>query len=164
MATAEAALAALESIARDMRLLVAHFGAEARPAAATTAYDGPTEGHLASDRDLDSQYGNPQVKTKDPRDWTGPTMRERRFSECPVEYLDQYAPFLDWMANQSRAQAEDPTTPPEDVSKALKTVKYKRLDASRARGWAQRLRNGWKPTEPEPTADLNPITADDIAF
>ena len=123
---------------------------------------------VASDRDLDSQYGNPEVKAKDPRDWTGAVMKGRRFSECPPEYLELVASRLDYFADQNRELADDQQTPPENVQELLKKAKYNRIDASRARGWAQRKRNGWQPPAPEPdafgtTADA-PLTADEIPF
>lgn len=91
---------------------------------------------VASDADLDGKYGDPEVKAKDPRDWTGPTMRGKRFSECPPEYLDMVADRLDYFCSTNEGKTE------EDQKK----LKYQRLDASRARGWAKRLRSGWKPS------------------
>lgn len=81
--------------------------------------------------DLDSQHGNPIVKTKDPRDWTGAPMKGKHFSECPPEYLDLLADRFDYFAGKE----EDP-----------KKAKYNRLDAARARGWATRLRSGYVST------------------
>lgn len=93
---------------------------------------------IASDRDLDSQYGDPQVK-KDPRDWTGEQIAPRPMSECPAEYLDILADFYSWQA----AKAEEKN----EVTSAGKPVApYRRQDAARARGWAKRIRAGWKPT------------------
>lgn len=85
--------------------------------------------------DLDGQHGDPIVKAKDPRDWTGDSMKGRRFSECPPEYLDMIAERFDYFAGKE-----------EDAKKA----RYNRLDAARARGWSQRLRGGWAPpSEPQ---------------
>lgn len=99
----------------------------------------------APDVDLDGPHGNPIVKAKDPRDWTGEPMKGRNFSECPPEYLDMLAERFDYFAGNE----PDP-----------KKAKYNRLDATRARGWAQRLRGGYVPpvgdvdgnsfAEPEP--------------
>lgn len=80
--------------------------------------------------DLDSQYGDPVIKAKDPREWTGDLMKGRKLSECPANYLDLLAARYDWF-NQSE---EDP-----------KKKKYNSLDAARARGWAARIRAGYKP-------------------
>lgn len=93
---------------------------------------------VASDADLDSQYGDPEVRAKSPRDWTGDSMTGRKFSECPPEYLDMVADRLDYFASKE----EDP-----------KKAGYNRKDAARARGWARRLRNGWKPAE-TPASDF----------
>ncbi len=77
--------------------------------------------------DLDGKHGDPEVKAADPRDWTGPTMRGRRFSACPPEYLDLLADRFDYFASKD----DDP-----------KKRRYNELDAARARGWAERIRNG----------------------
>ena len=82
--------------------------------------------------DLDGPHGDPVVKAKDPRDWTGDPMKGRHFSECPADYLDMLADRFDYFAGQE-----------EDARKA----KYNRLDASRARGWAQRKREGYVPPQ-----------------
>lgn len=92
--------------------------------------------------DLDSPHGNPVVKAKDPRDWTGEPMKGRTFSECPADYLDLVAERLDYFSAQLGDSADD-----------QKKRKYNTLDAARARGWAARKRAGW--TAPEPVAGLN---------
>lgn len=115
----------LRSIDASLKALVARGGVAAEQAGAT----------VASDRDLDSQYGDPEVKAKDPRDWTGAPMRGRKFSQCPPEYLDMVAERLDYFCSQNTGATE------EDQKK----LKYQRLDAARARGWAKRIRAGWKP-------------------
>jgi hypothetical protein len=102
--------------------------AEDRVKAAATK-PGPA---VASDAELDGQYGDPEVKAKDPRDWTGPPMHGRRFSECPAEYLEMLAERYDYFVSQN-AQATD-----EEKKKA----NYNRKDAARARGWAERIRSG----------------------
>ena len=51
----------------------------------------------------------------------------RKFSDCPPEYLDTLAGFNDWRADQDEKRG-DPR------------AKWPRLDASRARGWARRIR------------------------
>lgn len=79
---------------------------------------------------LAGPYGDPEVKAKDPRDWSGDSMKGRRFSECPPEYLDLLAKRYDYFASTE-----------EDAKKAG----YNRKDGQRARGWAQRLRSGWTP-------------------
>jgi hypothetical protein len=89
--------------------------------------------------DLDGAHGNPPIKAKDPRDWSGPPMTGKRFSECPPEYLDLLAERYEFFAN-------DPT-------KAEKR-RFNELDAARARGWAARLRAGW-------TAPAGPAKVDE---
>jgi hypothetical protein len=80
--------------------------------------------------DLDGPHGNPEVKAKDPRDWTGEPMKGRKFSECPADYLDLMAERFDFFAGKETDE---------------KKAKYNRLDAARARGWAQRIRGGYVP-------------------
>jgi hypothetical protein len=92
-------------------------------------------GQPAERVDLDGPHGDPIVKAKDPRDWTGEPMKGRPFSQCPPEYLDMLADRFDYFASQE-----------QDAKKA----RYNRLDAARARGWAERIRNGEGPKgEPE---------------
>jgi hypothetical protein len=121
-------LAALKSIDASLKAIANRTGTSAAPT-------GPS---IASDADLDGQYGDPEVKAKDPRDWTGPTMRGKRFSQCPAEYLDMVADRLDYFCSQNAGGSED----------EQKKAKYQRLDAARARGWAKRIRAGWKPPAP----------------
>jgi hypothetical protein len=80
--------------------------------------------------DLDGPHGDPEVKAKDPRDWTGEPMKGRKFSECPADYLDLMAERFDFFAGKETDE---------------KKAKYNRLDAARARGWAQRIRGGYVP-------------------
>lgn len=93
------------------------------------------------DRLLDGQYGDPVIKAKDPRDWTGEPMTGKRFSECPPDYLDLLAERYDFFASKE-----------EDAKKQAYNLK----DAQRARGWAARLRAGWKPAEPATTSAGEP--------
>lgn len=92
---------------------------------------------IATDRDLDGQYGDPAVKFM-PRDWTGPSFKGRRFSECPVPLLEMLAETFDYFAQQ--AEQKD-----ERTDKGKPVAEFKRADAARARGWAKRIRDGWKP-------------------
>ena len=133
-------LTALRSIDQSLRTLVviAQKKAEAPTPAGATPRLVPT---VASDHDLDSQYGDPIVKAKSPRDWTGEPMLGRKFSECPAEYLDLVAERLDYFAGQSEATGEL-------ASNGKPVAGYKRLDAARARGWAKRTREGKHATTP----------------
>lgn len=91
---------------------------------------------VASDRDLDSQWGDPTIKMADPRDWTGPPMKGRRFSECPSEYLEMLADRFDYFADQAEAKNE--------LYNGKPVAPYRRTDAARARGWAKRVREGYR--------------------
>ncbi len=114
----------LKSIDASLKALVARQApASGAPASVPT---------VASDRDLDSQWGDPVVKAKDPRDWTGAPQQGKKFSECPAEYLDMVADRLDYFTSQNAGATE------EDQKK----LKYQKLDAARARGWAARIRAG----------------------
>lgn len=89
---------------------------------------------IASDRELDGRYGNPQVKFN-PRDWSGPSCKGRRMSECPADFLDVLASTFDWFAEQADQKGEL-------TDKGKKVSEFKRADAARARGWAKRIRDG----------------------
>lgn len=92
--------------------------------------------NVASDTDLDGQWGDPKVKAM-PRDWGGDNFKGAHASECPAELCDMVANMLDWFADKNAAS--DP-----------KKAGYDRKDAARFRGWAVRKRNGWKPTMETP--------------
>jgi hypothetical protein len=99
---------------------------------------------IADDKDLDSKFGDEQVKF-DPRDWTGNSCKGAPMSHCPPEYLDALAAAFDYFAGRN---AGDP-----------KKAGYDRRSAARARGWAKRLRAGWKPAQPSMSEDFG---ADDF--
>lgn len=89
---------------------------------------------IATDRDLDSQYGDPVLKFS-PRDWTGPSFKGRHFSECPPDLLDIVAETMEWFGKQADDKGEM-------TDKGRPVGDYKRADAARARGWAKRIREG----------------------
>ncbi len=95
---------------------------------------------VASDSDLDGQWGDPVVRAKDPRDWTGESQLGKPFSECPAEYLDLVASRLDFFAEKAEAEGTLTTS-------GKPVAPYNRKDAARARGWAARIRHGYKPAE-----------------
>lgn len=116
---------------------------------------------IADDRELDSQYGDPQVKFM-PRDWTGDDYKGARMSECPAELLDMLAETFDYFARKAEESNEL-------TSSGKPVAPYKRKDAARARGWAKRNRvNG--PRESQPVGvgatewPAEELTADDIGF
>ncbi len=98
-----------------------------------------------NDRVCDGPHGDPVIKAKCPRDWTGEPMTGRRFSACPPEYLDLLADRYDYFAGKE-----------EDATKR----RYNDLDANRARGWAARLRAGWT----SPTPDAGGFASDEVGF
>ena len=145
--TAEAALTALQRIAAaceamDAKLATLLLRGTSQPTPAATS---------APDADLDSQWGNPVIKAKSPRDWAGEPMTGRRFSECPPEYLD----LLDARFEFFNGRETDE-----------KKRGYNTRDAARAHGWAARLRAGWTElrvrSEPQ-SGTLDRGTRDSIA-
>ncbi len=130
-ATADDLLVVLKSIDVSLKALVA---AQPKP---------PPQ--LADASDLDGQYGDPIIMQKDPRDWRGDTQHGKRYSECPPEYLDLVASRLDYFAE--KADAENKLT-----AGGKPVGPLNRRDAARARGWAARLRGGWKSSTPAAAA------------
>jgi hypothetical protein len=126
MAVNEEVLTLLKSIDATMKAMLAL--AQKREAKVRAA--APKE--VASDKDLDSKYGDPIIKFN-PRDWTGRPYKGMPMSECPPEFLDLAAETLDYFASQAEAKNEQ-------TSKGKPAAPFKRADAARARGWAQRLR------------------------
>jgi hypothetical protein len=162
-----AILDVLKSIDQSLRTLVviAQKKAEARVTQAATkpgtaAGTAALAGAIASDRDLDGEHGDPEIKAKDPRDWTGEPMQGRKFSECPAEYLELVAERLDYFAEQAEATNELASN---GKPKAL----YNRRDAARARGWAKRVREGThvpKKQEAPVEDDWAALKDDDVPF
>lgn len=95
-------------------------------------------GEIASDRDLDGKYGDPEVRSDRVKDWTGPSMKGRRYSECPPEFLDRLAGLLEWQGKKSDEENQR-------TDKGKLVGDYRRADAARARGWAKRMRDGKHP-------------------
>jgi len=118
---------------------------------ATTASGTP-----AIDADLDGKYGDPVVKWL-PRAWTGQDFRGSPFSRCSPEFLDCLAAALDSLAtrnDQAGALASN--------GKSRST--YNRLDAARARGWAQRNRAASAPTAKHDSPSVETDEQDDSPF
>lgn len=103
---------------------------------------------VASDSDLDGQHGDEEVRLS-PRDWTGPPMKGRRMSECPPAFLDLLAETLDYFAKKNAASNAMTTS-------GKPKADFDRRGAARARGWAARLRAGWKPAEFDAAGDAPP--------
>ena len=129
--------------------------------AAPPAQSGPA---VASDAELDSQWGDPTVR-KDPKKWPngapydGPRFEGQHYSQATPEYLEALAGFLQWSADKDEKTATDPGTEPETAAKKCKYAGYARKDAARALGWARRMREGWKRPDapPKPTNPYAPV-------
>lgn len=97
-------------------------------------------GLFAPDKDLDGPKGDPTVKFE-PRGWIpkrgAPPHKGRTYSRCDPEFLDALADALQWMAENPKEGAD-------------KYALYNRKDAARARGWARRIRGGWRPPAADP--------------
>jgi len=89
-------------------------------------------GEVAPDSDMDSQYGDPEIR-KDPPKWAGESMVGKRYSQCSADYLLSLAGFLEWKAGKNESEG----TPDK-----IKYAGYDRRDAARCRGWARRNANG----------------------
>jgi len=113
-------------------------------ASVVAAFAGTAPGgapKVATDRELDSKYGDEELKY-DPRGWDGPSYVGNRMSETDVEYLlflaegnEDYAHYL-------------LTGPKRDDPKSKKSAGYRYKSARLARGWAKRLEDGWTPKTP----------------
>lgn len=126
--------------ARLERLEARMAGVPVPPAAPKPAPAQQPALEVADDGDLDGPYGNPEIR-RDPPRWSGESMVGRRYSECPADYLDTLAGFNAWRAQKDdEAQAVDAKGRPKSY--------WAKLDAARARGWAQRIRG----TGPKVTA------------
>ena len=108
---------------------------------------------IASDHELDHPtYGDPVVKSA-PRDWNGPFSPGAKMSEHPPEFLDLLADRYDYFAaknDRERAMTD----------KGYPKSKFDRAAAAKARGWAARIRKGFKPPAPPPM-DETPDWGDD---
>lgn len=139
MADRDRVIALLESIDGSLKQLLARKrAAEPKP--------------VASDRELDSKWGNPVVRFM-PRDWTGPSFKDCQMSECPPDLLDIVANTFDYFAQ--KAEEKD-----ERANNGKPKAEYNRADAARARGWAKRIRDGKHQQRHDLTSPASP-TADD---
>jgi hypothetical protein len=127
MAVTPEVLLVLKSIDASLKQLVSI--AMAKRGGATSA-----DGGVATDRELDSQYGNPTVKF-DPKDWHGDSYKGAKFSSCPADYLDLLAGAFDYFAEKAERTGEK-------TDKGKPVAEFKRKDARLARGWAKRVREG----------------------
>lgn len=102
----------------------------ARPAAPASGGGGQREeGATAPASDLDGPHGDPVIKyDPKPKYWNGPSFVGACFSGSAPDYLDATAKYLDACAWGAAKDGDE------------RKAGFKRLDASRARGWAARLR------------------------
>lgn len=140
----EMALGHLASIDASLKELVAL--SKQRLARAAAPQRAENSERVASDSDLDSQYGDPEIKmNKMPRDWTGPNMKGRKMSQCPSAFLELAAGFFDWAADKAEEKNETYGSQNKPVAP------LRRKDAALARGWA--LRNQNKPEQAQSADD-----------
>lgn len=95
---------------------------------------------VADDADLDSEWGNPQVRKNPPR-WQGQDCAGLKYSDCPPDFLDTLAGFLDWQAGKADEKNET-------LNNGKPRSMYLRKDAARARGHAARIRAKAAPRRP----------------
>jgi hypothetical protein len=110
---------------------------------------------IADDADLDSQWGNPEIR-KDPPRWTGASFVGARYSDTTPEYLENLASFLDWKARESDKKNEL-------ANNGKPRSAYLRKDAARARGWRKRLlerKNGGRPAARPRPAPVEEVVED----
>ena len=97
VATLEAVVATLIGGASQAAVLLRGGAAPAAPVASSRPKPTPPPargssdpalraGGIATDRDLDSQYGDPKV-FRDPYGWRGQSYVGVAFSDCPVEHF-----------------------------------------------------------------------------
>lgn len=135
MALEHDALKALQSIDATLKELLAL--SKTKRAAAPAATVAAAAVVIAPDSDLDSEYGDEQIRF-DPRDWTGTTSYKGcRMSECSAEYLDVIALVFTDLAKKNDLDGKEYKGMPQST--------YDKRTAARARGWAARMRAGWKP-------------------
>ena len=144
MAAQIAALQATQDrILRGVALLVTHLGAAPRAAASSSA--SPPSQRIATDAEIDDpEYGDKTIR-KDPsskgaRGWKGESYAGRRWSECPPDYLDALAGFLDWCAGKKLEDASNTPDGSDEKKKLLKYARYDEDDAAKVRAWAARNR------------------------
>lgn len=142
-------LRVLERIAQALEDIASRGGSvatgqPAAPASGEQKSGAVKSGLVATDADLDSQNGDPTIR-KDPssRYWTGQSYVGAHMSACPAEYLDALAKYYDACAHMAHKTMHDGSeTDPKKLEYKQKDIKYKPVDAGRARGWAKRMRDG----------------------
>ena len=96
----------------------------------------------ATDRELDSDKGDPDVRFS-PRGWSGePVAKGTKFSRCPADFLDALADAYDFFAQRNDAEGATSGGKPKSY--------WDRRSSKLARGWSRRIRAGWTPPPPPP--------------
>jgi hypothetical protein len=94
----------------------------------------------APDADLDSQYGDPEVRTM-PKDWQGQNLVGAKYSQCPPDFLKMLAGLLMWQARKDEEAGKL-------TAKGHPVADFKRKDAARALGWLRRIESARAPRRP----------------
>jgi hypothetical protein len=125
-----AILAEVKALSSKVDALMKHFGLGGSGGAnGSTNTGGKGDGgNVAPVTEIRGKYGDPQIGRM-PKNWHGPSYEDCMASECPPDFLDFYADFLDWKADNPREGKE-------------KYAKYDRLNAARCRRWALEAREG----------------------
>lgn len=150
-----------ESLLTEIRdalqqLVAVSKAAPAKPQKPPPMVAWPGERTVAPDSELDGKYGDPVIKTA-PRDWNGPFRSGQAMSESEPELLELVAERCDYFAqkNDRERQVTDQGVPKS---------KYDRSKAAKARGWAARIRKGYKPTITSMTDEVPDWVGSDDPF
>lgn len=138
----------LQQIVAELQAMNRALIARAPAPAGKASSSAPT---IASDADLDGPHGDPVVKYP-PKDWPGEDFRGMPLSQTSASFCERMAGYWDWQASGDEKSGDE---------KKIKSARFKRLDAARARGWERRLRAD----EPKGRVPADePIGGDDIPF
>ena len=142
----------MEAIAEDVAELRSQLAAVHRDVSRLmTIMLARAEGAIAGRADLDS--GGDLVVAFDAKSWKGESCKGKRMSECPSDFLDHLARAFQAMGDKDRAA--------NTLYKGKPSAPYQYRKAALCRGWALRLRLGWKP--PAPKAEAAPGSSFDDA-
>lgn len=133
---------AVENLTKQMQSVL-KWKNEVQAAFAGKAAAG-TKGGEATESELDDKFGNPKLGFN-PRDWKGSNVKGLEMSYCPPEALVLYADAKEYFGK--KADEND-----EKDAKGRPKSHWDFKDARLARGWARRLKAGWKPA-PKPAHD-----------
>lgn len=118
------------------------------------------------DRFLDSQRWTDMDVRKDPPRWTGPPMIGRNYSQCPGEWHDEMASFLDWKASKGREE-NPPRLQTSGKNAGKPWYEADEFGAKICRAWARRNRGKSmsSPASAEtPQTDASAYAVDDLPF